>query len=876
MTDVGHPDPPGPRQEGTGPRSSPGRWEAWAGRLRSRFAQRQDSEHEQALIRFGVIAGMYAYMLLAPFPESERREVFLWSSVLFAGGMLSALLLFVDLLRRPQPSPVRRVAGIFVDTTGVNAAMLIGGHLTTPFYPLLLWLIFGHGFRYGRAYLFTAAGLSLVMFGGVVVLSRDWRTYSVLDASLILALVVLPAYVSVLQQRLAQALARAHEANEAKGRFLATMSHEFRTPLNAIIGMSELLRTTRLDHEQEEMAATIRTAAHSLLGLVNAVLDLSRLESRGLEVAPVTFDLDRRLATLRAMLLPAAAEKGLYLRLRIAPETPFRLRGGEQPLHQVLVNLVANAIRFTERGGVVVAVRPLAAEGPGLWLRFEVQDTGIGVSSEAQKRIFERFEQADDGTSGRFGGTGLGLSIARELVELMGGRIGMESQPGRGSTFWCELPFTPLPEEEPELPPQTYAVCLGHPLQAVALARRVSAFGVRTRAVSSIEEAVASAGRVACRRVVLVTGAQPPIDLPRLAGALLPLCRAEPVDIVSLGLPPLEGHACCLATLPAEVDDHTLRRVLRAAFTPAGISDAPQAPERAVPRARRRARLLVAEDNRTNQIVIERVLEHAGHEVVLVDNGHAVLELLERERFDLVLLDINMPEMSGPETVKLLRFTHAPADLPPLVALSADATNETRQRCLELGFTDYLTKPLDAAALIETIDQLIAARGGGVAAGTPPKTAAPSRPIAPPQAAEGAVIVPHPATRRARHVAVLDERKLAALGELDQGDGFLAGLIDEFLADAESLLEDLATAARAGDSRAFRDVAHALRSSAAHIGAQALFNHCLSWRKLDDHALVMRGMQEVTRARQELERVREALQRYKAGPRNAGMRAPGS
>ncbi len=193
MTAAGHPDPPGPQRGKTGPRSPPGGWAAWAGRLRARFAQRQDSEHEQALIRFGVIAGMYAYMLLAPFPESERREVFLWSSVLFAGGMISALLLFVDLLRRPQPSPARRVAGIFVDTTGVNAAMLIGGHLTTPFYPLLLWLIFGHGFRYGRAYLFTAAGLSLVMFGGVVVLSRDWRTYSILDASLILALVVLPA-----------------------------------------------------------------------------------------------------------------------------------------------------------------------------------------------------------------------------------------------------------------------------------------------------------------------------------------------------------------------------------------------------------------------------------------------------------------------------------------------------------------------------------------------------------------------------------------------------------------------------------------------------------------------------------------------------------
>jgi two-component system sensor histidine kinase RpfC len=268
---------------------------------------------------------------------------------------------------------------------------------------------------------------------------------------MMIALVILPFYFAVLLGKLTQAVRLAEEASRAKSHFLAAMSHEFRTPLNAVIGMGEVLATTPLDADQRDIVATVRSAAAGLLGLVDDVLDLARLEARRFTVDDVPFDLHDLLATVRHLLFHAAAAKGLYLRLRLDPDTPYRLRGGARALRQVLLNLAANAVRFTETGGVVIDVRPVAAgpqpaPSPGAAavcrLRFEVRDTGLGLSPEAQAKVFERFSQAEETRRRVTGGTGLGLSIVRELAELMGGEVGVESTPGRGSRFWLELPLT--------------------------------------------------------------------------------------------------------------------------------------------------------------------------------------------------------------------------------------------------------------------------------------------------------------------------------------------------------------------------------------------------------------------------------------------------
>lgn len=407
---------------------------AWS-RLHRRLAGRADSEHEQIVIRIVITTAMFLYIISVDHGAEDAARIVRDSALIYAFAATASVGLLVHLLARPRRSPARRFCGIVTDAIGVNGAMFAGGEAAMLFFPLLLWSILGHGFRYGRLYLAVSAVLSTVLFIGVVVLSPAWRGLGVLDIGLVMSLVMLPGYFAVLLGKLEGAVHKAEDASRAKSRFLATMSHEFRTPLNAVIGMTDLLRTTPLDAEQRDMVATTRSAAHSLLALVNDVLDIAKIEAGRFVIDEEPFDLHRQLATLRRMLYHEAQAKGLYLRLRLDPRIPPALIGGRGPLHQILVNLTANAIKFTNEGGVLLDVRSLGSEPDRPRLRFEVHDTGIGIAVEAQQRIFESFGQAEGDTPRRFGGTGLGLAIAKELTELMQGTIGVVSAPGQGSSF---------------------------------------------------------------------------------------------------------------------------------------------------------------------------------------------------------------------------------------------------------------------------------------------------------------------------------------------------------------------------------------------------------------------------------------------------------
>lgn len=821
-------------------------------RVWGRLQSRDDSEHEQALIRIAVICAMYAFMLLIPHEPWQHDRVVWGSTLIFVVGISSSLAVLAHIVLWPRVNRIRRFVALLIDTAGANAALFVGGMAASAFYPFLLWTILGHGFRYGRAHLWAAAVISVVMFGTVVAIHEEWRSIPILSTALVASLIILPAYFAVLLRKLTNAIARAEEASRAKSHFLAAMSHELRTPLNAIIGMSELLSKTRLDAEQRDMTGTVRTAATSLLGLVDQVLDLAKIEERRFAIEIEPFDLHDSLLRIRMLLGHLAAAKGLTLRLRLAADTPYRLRGGPRQLHQALVNLVGNAIKFTEIGQVQLRVETVARSPGEVRLRLVVEDTGIGLSPEAQSHLFERFARSDESVRRGISGSGLGLSITRELAQLMGGTVGMRSVLGQGSTFWIELPFE-LQPDAPDQPLERLAgrlVVVGGRDMAMNLAERVQRFGVEARCVATPESAAELLRHGQQRQAVLVTKREPPVDLIALARIVQLHQAVEPIDMVAVGVEYSDGSTPTLAELPFDVPDAHLHACLRAAMrtSPAEGTEVTGAGSSAVLESGRSLHVLVAEDNRTNQRVIRKLLEHAGHRVTMVATGQEAVETLEEAMFDLVLMDLNMPELGGIEAVKLLRFTHDLSELPPIVALSADVTSQTREACRSIGFSAYLTKPIDTQLLLRTLAELTSDADTGPAAGPPADAAEPAPP--------GPAAVASQAT-------AIDLRHLTSLAELDRGDGFLDGLIDDFVADLDTIVLQLEEAAAHGDTLAFRNQAHALRSSAAHVGALALFDLCLSWRELDDHALLLRARVELSHLRREVERATKAMLAFK-------------
>ena len=414
------------------------------GILFERFRNRADSEHEQALVRLVIASLILAYLWgLSHVGGSRGEDVQPMLLVMFAEALVGVGLVALILIR-PAVSHVRRWTGMFADYGTLTALMLLSPVALAPLYIIVLWVTIGNGLRYGRNYLVAATALALSSFLLVVVESAYWRQQPMLATGLLIGLVAIPVYMASLLRALDRAVEEARRANAAKSRFLATMSHEFRSPLNGIIGMSELLQGTRMGPEQREYTDVVHASAQTLLLLVDEVLDISAIEAGKLRRKDADFNLHDLVGRVAKMLQPPAHEKGLQLRTRIADDVPVRLHGDGAHLTQILLNLMHNAVKFTERGSVNLVVMLVSSKGQDLTLEFSVRDTGIGIPAADKERIFGAFEQVESGPGRRFGGTGLGTTIAKTLAQLLDGRIGVEDNPGGGSHFWVELPFRAL------------------------------------------------------------------------------------------------------------------------------------------------------------------------------------------------------------------------------------------------------------------------------------------------------------------------------------------------------------------------------------------------------------------------------------------------
>jgi two-component system, sensor histidine kinase RpfC len=435
--------------------------------IRRRLKGRPDTEHEMTINRIALSTLVLIYMLIARAKGHDAAEdIFHDALLLFGIYYVASLALFAHILFAPGVSHPRRIVALALDIGMLSYGMHVGESAFAVGYPLYLWIIFGNGFRFGVRYLTGAAIAAICGFCLLIATTPLWRNNLELSFGLLVGLFLLPAYVSALIRKLSEAKLQAEEASKAKSLFLASVSHELRTPLNAIITLSDLLKGSALPREQREMSETIGMSGRSLLKLINSILDLSRMEVRSDAPELTPFNLYETLHGVRRMLLVSAETKGLYLRVLIDRGVNASVLGHKHRLEEILTNLIGNATKFTQIGGVTVRVSVAGTDDDRQMLLFTVSDTGIGIAQAAQARIFEQFTQADSTIIDRFGGTGLGLAIVKQLVEQHGGEIGVRSEPGKGSEFWFKLPLAtyvaPVAEMIAKGEPVTGTVLLSH------------------------------------------------------------------------------------------------------------------------------------------------------------------------------------------------------------------------------------------------------------------------------------------------------------------------------------------------------------------------------------------------------------------------------
>lgn len=810
--------------------------------------------HEMEMAKNRLILGSFtwaaSYMLNA--------DTFIF--VAFACFLSVHSALFIAVRSKSLRRELYFLIGIIVDSVMACSILLDSPESTSFVYPLFMWMTLGTGFRLGLKWLFIASIFSTVTFGIPVLMTDYWQQNAALGYSLTLALLVIPAYCSKLIRKLSYAKDQAESANRAKSYFLASVSHELRTPLNAIIGYGGHLKQLDMPKDQHDMIDASVKAGEHLLHLIDQLIQIARNDSGSAEVQHKPMKATDLLAEIRDIMQVRAAEKSLAIQLHAEPFSDTIVNAPVDIVRNVLLNLVGNAIKFTESGAVTISSK-LRDQGDTTTLSLIISDTGIGIADSALKRIFEPFQQADETVLNRFGGTGLGLAICRQSLNQIGGSILVESEIGRGTQFFVTIPVerianeVALNETDPALDPPVKLLALGQfDNSLLSKAQAAGNYHVRSIACRSRDDLMAAIDQITLtdykiamldKHLSDLFAPDDPLWQKFMAAEVAPVLVANADDI---DLEDVELRAAFATILPAAPQFDEVRSAIRIGCSFAGGKKLATAEQAAKPKSYAPHKVLVADDNRTNRNILAAILEAAGHEVALVCDGDEAIEALEKDKYDILLLDVNMPRLDGISACKMWRQIEGGRQHLPIVGVTADATVETEERCLNAGMDLRLTKPVNAPLLLATIESCC--EGSSQSFDIPSRIDDPM----------GTVVALKPANI-AQSGPSIDPAQIDYL--LTIGDqSFVDEMIESFFNDADESMASLNQSVANHDLNEFRFAAHAMKSCSNNIGAVIMAALCGKFENITEADFDTKAAQHQEAVQKAYENVKADLQPF--------------